>query len=266
MTEHQRRAEALADRLFAEHADRQLFRPVRGDERPESLEEGYRVQHLLNERYAGAGRGAAAGYKVGLTSAAIRELCKAHQPISGVIFESTVRRSPARIALADFVHLGIEFELAVEIGRAFRPGDAPFTLGDAEARVDACMPAFELIDDRHADYDDIDALSILVDNSWCGGVVLGPRRTDWRALDLASTPASLGINDTAPEPAVTGAAMGHPLNSLVWLADQLAGRGTPLEAGMIVMTGSTLATRFPDVGDRFVYEIEGLGMVRAEIV
>ena len=127
------------------------------------------------------------------------------------------------------------------------------------------MPAFELIDDRHADYDDIDALSILVDNSWCGGVVLGPRRTDWRALDLASTPASLGINDTAPEPAVTGAAMGHPLTR--WSGSPISSPpGTPLEAGMIVMTGSTLATRFPDVGDRFVYEIEGLGMVRAEIV
>ncbi len=266
MTERQQQAEALADRLFAEHANRQPFRPVRGGEQPESLEEGYRVQRLLNERYAGAGRGGTAGYKVGLTSAAIRELCKVDQPISGVIFESTVRRSPARIALADFVHLGIEFELAVEIGGAFRPEDAPFTLGDAEARVEACMPAFELIDDRHADYDDIDALSILIDNSWCGGVVLGPRRTDWRALDLASTPASLRINDASPEAAVTGAAMGHPLNSLVWLANQLAGRGTPLEAGLVVMTGSTLATRFPDIGDRFVYGIEGLGTVQAEIV
>ena len=67
-------------------------------------------------------------------------------------------------------------------------------------------------------------------------------------------------------PAVTGAAMGNPLNSLVWLANQRATMGTTLEAGMIVMTGSTLATRFPGSGDRFVYEIEGLGGVEATVV
>ena len=154
----------------------------------------------------------------------------------------------------------------MEIGEAFRPQDAPFALGDAAARIAACMPAFELIEDRHADHDDVDALSILVDNAWCAGVVLGPRRSDWQELDFAGTPVSLRVNDGPPATAVTGAAMGNPLNSLVWLANQLASRGTTLEAGMVVMTGSTLATQFPAAGDRFVYEIEGLGAVEAAIV
>ena len=35
---------------------------------------------------------------------------------------------------------------------------------------------------------------------------------------------------------------------------------------MIVMTGSTLATRFAEAGDCFVYEIEGFGAVEATIV
>ena len=128
------------------------------------------------------------------------------------------------------------------------------------------MPAFELIEDRNADHGDVDALSILVDNSWCAGVVLGPPSTDWHSLDLADTPVSLRVNDAPPAAAVTGAAMGNPLNSLVWLANQLASRGLTLKGGMIVMTGSTLATRFPDAGVGFVYEIEGLGAVEATIV
>ena len=266
MTESHDPAAALAARLFAEHAEGRPFHRLRGADRPVSLAEGYRVQDLLNRRFAEAGRGAPAGYKVGLTSEAIQTMYGSDQPISGMVFETGVHRSPARIALADYTRLGIEFELAVEIGTAFCPEDAPFALDDAAARIAACMPAFELIEDRHADHDDVDALSILVDNAWCAGVVLGPRCSDWRALDLASTPASLRVNDGPPAAAVTGAAMGNPLNSLVWLANQLASRGTTLEAGMIVMTGSTLATRFPDKGDRFVYEIEGLGAVEATVV
>ncbi len=76
----------------------------------------------------------------------------------------------------------------------------------------------------------------------------------------------LRVNDGPPATAVTGAAMGNPLNSLVWLADQLASRRTTLKGGMIVMTGSTLTTQFAEAGDRFVYEIEGLGAVEATIV
>ena len=266
MTENQDSAAALADQLFAEHAEGQRFRPLRGPDRPDSLDGGYRVQELLVRRWVEAGRGASAGYKIGLTSEAMRTMCKVDQPISGVIFDSTVHRSPARVALAEYAHLGIEFELAVEIGTAFRPEDAPFTLGDAQARVAACMPAFELIEDRHADYGDLDVLSCIMDNSWCAGIVLGERRTDWQVLDLADTPVSLRINDGPPMPAVTGAAMGNPLNSLVWLANQRAAMGTTLEPGMIVMTGSTLATQFPEAGDRFVYEVEGLGTVEALVV
>lgn len=266
MIDNHDRAAALAEKLFAENVEGRPFRRLRGADRPASLDEGYRVQDLLNRRFAEAGRGATAGYKVGLTSEAIQTMYGSDQPISGMVFETGVHRSPARIALADYAHLGIEFELAVKIGTAFRPEDAPFTLDDARACVVACMPAFELIEDRHADHGDVDALAILMDNSWCAGVVLAPPRTDWRSLDLASTPVSLRVNDAPPIAAVTGAAMGHPLNSLVWLTNHLATRGRTLDAGMIVMTGSTLATQFPEAGDRIVYEIEGLCAVEATIV
>ena len=266
MTENHDSAAALADRLFAEHTEGRQFRPLQGPGRPDSLDGGYRVQELLARRWVEAGRGVPAGYKIGLTSEAMRAMCKVDQPISGVIFDSTVHRSPARVALADYAHLGIEFELAVEIGTVFQPEDAPFTLDDARDRVAACMPAFELIEDRHADYSDLDVLSCIMDNSWCAGIVLGERRTDWQSLDLADNPVSLRVNDGPPMSAVTGAAMGNPLNSLVWLANQRAAMGTTLEAGMIVMTGSTLATQFPKAGDRFVYEVERLGTVEATAV
>ncbi|MDE0049145.1 MAG: hypothetical protein OXO52_05105, partial [Rhodospirillales bacterium] len=85
MTGGDDRAAALAERLFAEHAEGRPFRRLRGDDRPASLEEGYRVQRLLNRRFAEAGRGAPAGYKVGLTSEAIQTMYGSDQPISGVV-------------------------------------------------------------------------------------------------------------------------------------------------------------------------------------
>ena len=59
--------------------------------------------------------------------------------------------------------------------------------------------------------------------------------------------------------------MGHPFESLAWLANLLASRGRGMKAGEIVITGSALKTRFPEVGDRVTYRIAGLGETTAWI-
>ena len=38
--------------------------------------------------------------------------------------------------------------------------------------------------------------------------------------------------------------LGHPFNSVAWLATQLASRGVGLKAGQVVMTGSVMKTIF----------------------
>jgi 2-keto-4-pentenoate hydratase len=50
-----------------------------------------------------------------------------------------------------------------------------------------------------------------------------------------------------------------PMRALAWLANLAVERGRPLEAGMVVITGSVIPTVPIAVGERFVFEIEGLG-------
>ena len=59
--------------------------------------------------------------------------------------------------------------------------------------------------------------------------------------------------------------MGHPLDALAWLANQQAGRGQPLRAGMLVMTGSIIATRFVAVGDSVRFRVAGMPEVHVDI-
>jgi 2-keto-4-pentenoate hydratase len=253
----------LADRLFEENKNRVRFTPIRDDLRPASMADGYRVQDLLNARYAADGRGPIAGYKIGLTSEKIRQMCNVHEPIAGSIYRSTVHRSPAAIRLGDFMHLGLEFELAVEMARDVPAAALPLDAESVAEYVAACLPAFELIEDRNADYGDLDAMSIMVDNGWCGGIVLGEASGDWKAIDFRTNPVAMHLNGAFVENGVTGDAMGHPFESVAWVAGLLAGQGKQLKAGEIVMTGSTLATRFPEAGDEYRYEIDGLGEVGA---
>ena len=256
---------AVARARFEEHVARLPYVSLAGALRPDTLEEAYAVQRSLLRMLEEDGRGPIAGYKIAITSKAIQELCGIDEPCGGAIFAPTVHASPAEVRLGDFVHLGLEFELAVRLADDMPLGPHPYTAGNVRPHIEACMPAFELIEDRNADYAALDGLSLVSDNCWCGGVVLGTASAGWRDLDMERTPVSLAYNDEPVERAVTGAAMGNPLASLAWVANLMAAQERPIRAGMIVITGSTLTTRFPKPGDAATYSVEGLGSVSVRV-
>ena len=78
-------------------------------------------------------------------------------------------------------------------------------------------------------------------------------------------PKILTWNGEKAEDSVTGAAMGSPMISLAWLANLAAERGWPMRKDMIVITGSTLATKHLKPGDHAAYTIEGMGTVEVRI-
>ena len=256
----------VARRIFESNRARERFRPLRGADAPGSLEEAYGIQDEVHRLFeTEAGMGPLGGHKIALTSRAVQELCGVDQPAYGKVFAKTIRPSPASEKLSDYLRLGLEFEVAVEIARDLPSADLPWTRESIADYVAAVLPAFELIEDRDADYGDLDAASILADRCWCAGVVLGPRVEDWQGLDLAAAPVELSWNGEVIERAVTGDSMGHPFEGLAWVANHLAGRGQALRKGEIVITGSALKTRFPQVGDSVVYRIEGLGEVSLSV-
>lgn len=263
------RIEAVAEALAAQHAARARFEPLSGELALGTLDEAYAAQRVLIRRWSAGARGAIAGYKIALTSKAVQELVGVDHPCAGAIFASTVHDSPATVARADFVRLGLEFELCLRLGAGLPGGPQPYTSESVRDAVDAAVPAFELVEDRASDYAKLDAISLVADNCWCGGIVLGQATGDWRALDLTANPVRLSYSSGGKEEAetaTTGAALGDPLNALAWVANVLCGQGRPLQAGMWVMTGSTLRTRFAEAGDRAVYTVEGLGSVEVGVV
>ncbi|HSA79280.1 MAG TPA: fumarylacetoacetate hydrolase family protein [Geminicoccaceae bacterium] len=262
----QTKAERIAAHIFAAHQRKEWFQRLRGEHAPASLDEAYVIQDEVHRLFSAAGWGGLGGHKIALTSRAVQELCGVDQPAGGAIFARTIHQSPATVRLADFMHLGLEFELGVRLGADLPASGAPYTRESVAPAVAACMPAFELIEDRGADYGDLDAASILTDKCWCGGVVLGPEVAAWHDLDLARAPALLSWNGEVVDRGVTGAAMGHPFEGLAWLANLLAARGRGMKAGEIVITGSALRTRFPEAGDEITYRIAGLGETTVRIV
>ena len=256
-------AKKIARHLAEAHKSRTNFDNLIGEYKPESVAHAYECQKALNNIWMEGDKGPVAGYKIALTSKAIQELVGVDTPVGAAIFASTIYESPAVVHLDYYVRLGLEFELAFTIGKNV-PEKEPFDAKSIVDFVDCAMPAFELIEDRAADYSNLDPLTLIADNAWCGGIVIGSPSKSWRQFDLANISASLSYNGEI-EVTNTGEAMGNPLNSLAWLATLLGEQGRPLQAGDIVMSGSTLATKFARKGDHAVYEVEGVGTVEVSI-
>ena len=121
------------------------------------------------------------------------------------------------------------------------------------------MAAIEIVDDRYDDFRALDTPTLIADDFFSAGAVLGPAVTAWRDVDLAAAGGTMAINDR-PVGAGTGAdVMGHPFEALTWLANHAAASGRPLQAGDVVLTGSVVETKWVEPGDTVRVAIEGLG-------
>ena len=256
--------EAAARASFEMHRTRARYRPLDATLRAAPLDDAYRIQDALHRIMTEAGRGTIAGWKIALTSKAMQQMTGVDQPAAGAIFSRVAHSSPARADLATYHHLGVEFEVAVRLGDDLPASGGPWTRASVAGRVAACLPAFELVEDGDADYKTLDAFTLIAQNTWNGGVVLGAPITEWRGVDLERAVTRCWINDEPGGQGKTGDAMGHPLDAVAWLANLLNRRDRTLERGMVVMTGSSITTKFPAPGDRVRFVIEGLGEVTLE--
>ena len=260
----QETVDATARACFEMHRSRARYRPLDAALRAAPLDDAYRIQDALHLLMTEAGRGEIAGWKIALTSKAMQQMTGVDQPAAGAIFSKVVHRSPARIDVTAYHHLGVEFEVAVRLDVDLPASGGPWTRASVTQRVEACMPAFELVEDGDADYKTLDAFTLVAQNTWNGGVVLGAPVPDWRGLDLENAVTRCWINDEPAGQGKTGDAMGHPFEAVAWVANLLNRYGRMLRSGMIVMTGSSITTKFPAPGDRIRFAIDGLGEISLE--
>jgi 2-keto-4-pentenoate hydratase len=223
---------------------------------PTNFEEAYAAQEALIKLWEPR-LGKVAGLKIAVTTKVMQELMGINHPCGGTIFASRVHASPARITKADFVNVRIECELAVRVARDLPKGSAPYTRESARAAVAEVMAAFELIEDRNAEYKACKALSLIADNAWNGGIVLGPGKAPPSGSDLNGIVGRLKRNGREELTGKTD----DPMGALAWVANLAADRGRPLKAGMVVITGSVVPTIDIGIGERLDFALDGVGEV-----
>jgi 2-keto-4-pentenoate hydratase len=261
------RTQQAARWLFDAHRAHARFEALPAAMASRSIAESYAIQDAFVALKREARSAQVAGYKIAITTQAMRQFVGFDDSIAGVMLDRQIQRSRARIRIADYGHVLIECEIAFEIGADVTARGTPYDRTSIAAHVAAVMPAFEIADDRHADYKLLAAnvLCLPADNAWNEGAVLGAPVRDWQGIDLGAVHGRLTINDAPAGEGFGRDVLGHPLEALAWLANHLLARGRQLERGQQVITGSVVVSKFPQAGDRLRFELAGLGEVRLEV-
>ena len=231
---------------------------------PANAVEAMQLQDALNQTLAKQGYGPVVGMKIGCTTKVMQDYLGMTHPCSGAIFETTVYRREGRVDHSSYLHVGVECEIAVTLGQPICAQDAPHTRESVSPSVDSVHAAIEIVDDRYVDFVNRvpDWKTWVADDFFGAGIVLGEPVTDWQDLDLPSLSGSMRING---QEVGTGFGRdiinGHPLEALVWLANEQSQRGRDLPANWIVMLGSVVQTKWVSKSDLVEVSLDGLGPV-----
>jgi len=227
---------------------------------PADEAEGYKVQRAVHDLLLPQ-VGPLVGYKIGCTSAVMQQYLDIPHPCGGGVFAKGVHESGAKLRARAYVRVGVECEIAVKLARNLLPSEAPFTAEWVMEAIEAYYPAIEIVDDRYVKWQTMGAPTLVADDFFAAGCVLGNAVPRLAAPDLLTVAGRAIINGEEAGRGTGADMLGHPHNALAWLANHLAEEGKGLHAGQIVLTGSLVKTVWLDAGDSVKMELDGLGTV-----
>ncbi len=233
--------------------------------RPLSRADGYAVQLAS----LAALPGKAWGWKIAATSKAGQQHIGLDGPVAGRLLSDWVYAEREPISLAGNAMSLAECEFAFRLARPLPPRAEPYTRDEVVAAIDTLHPAIEIPDCRFVDVPRAGAAQLIADGACSREFVLGAATSaDWRALDLAAQSVAATIwRDGQPVPGDhngQGAnALGHPLDAMVWIANELSAMKIGLAAGEVVTTGTCVKPVPVQAGDTLRVAFGPVGQVDA---
>ena len=249
-----------ATELLDMRASRRVVADLPMSLRPQTLADAYAIQDRVVDALLAQAGGRCIGFKAACTNEIAQAALQIDRPVFGRLMSQTTSDSGATLAADQFTHRVIEAEFAFRVGVDVEPvngGHGPATIAE---HIDALMPSIEIVDHRFESWA-VGALRVAADNAIHGWWLRGEPVTDWRDHDLAASAVSVTRNGDLVTTGSGAAVLGHPLNVMAWLADELPRFGLRLRKGDVVTTGVATDVFEAAAGDRCVADFGPFGTV-----
>lgn len=241
-------------------ADWAQLKPARGLSKDMSMEDALCGRDLLVAEL-GKSQGRIVGYKAGLTNKAIQQRLGVPTPVRGVLFEKMLLQDGAEVPVNYASRPMFESDLVVEVrDEGINQATTPLEVLKHLSKI---YPFIELPDLVVAQGEPLNGPVITAINVGARLGVLGKpfaaEATPTMVDALAKMSVVMRDQDGKELSRAPGTAiLEHPLNVVLWLAQDLAKTGNKLRAGDLLSLGSFSPMMPPKPGSRIKVTYEGL--------
>ncbi|NVZ65424.1 2-oxopent-4-enoate hydratase [Pseudomonas gingeri] len=252
----------LGTELHRALSEREAIAPLTERHPQLTIEEAYQIQLAMIQPRLDAGE-QVIGKKIGVTSQVVMDMLGVDQPDFGHLLSGMLHGDGTSIACAGLIAPRAEGEIAFVLkDDLVGPG---VTLADVLRATAYVMPCFEIVDSRIRDWK-IRIQDTVADNASAGAFVLGDAGVAPHEIDLACVGMTLEKNGEIVATGAGAAALGHPANAVVWLANTLGRLGIGLKRGEVILSGSLAAMVPVKPGDQLRMSLGGIGSASVRFV
>lgn len=219
--------------------------------------EAYQIQNRMTEMKLADGYEIFAP-KLGLTSPAKMKQMNVTDPIYGYVFTYMLVENNGTFRMSDYIHARVEPEISIILKEELKGPNV--TLEDVVEKVDAVVSSVEILDSRYIGYDFTHS-DVIADNTSARGAVYSNARVQLKDIDLINEEAKLFINGEIKAEGTGSAVLGNPLETLVFLANEMGKKGQAVPAGVPIMTGGMTSAVVVNEGDFIEIEYTTLGKI-----
>ena len=225
-----------------------------------TADDAYEIQRRIVARHVAAGE-RIAGWKLGLTSAAMQAQLGVDQPDYGAILSGSLVSDGGSVDASRLIAPRIEAEIAVVLRR---PLSGPVSRDEVLDSIEGLSAAMEVIDSRIADWK-IQLPDTVADLASTAHVIVSPATVPIDGFEPRLLGAVLERKGMVVATGAGAAVLGDPITAVAWAAETLGRLGVTLAAGDVVMTGALHASVPITSGDRFDALFDRLGSVSVTI-
>ena len=214
---------------------------------------GIALQDLVAERLS-APWGGVAGYKIAWNKPEVWKAKGLSGPAMARVFQKSVFRDRATVALSDYRGLAVEPEIIARIGSATEPG-VVYSRESIAHHVAGFSVGIEVLDRLSGA---LSPGSAIAHNVFNAGAVIASREVAPDRFDHERITTRVVHGDTS---LAEGGAMApqDPLEAVADVATHFGARGYALEAGQIILCGSHIDVYAIDAAGKFGVAMSGLG-------
>jgi len=229
-----------------------------------TIEDAYKIQDVLIKKRISEDGSKIIGKKIGVTSKVVMDMLGVHQPDFGYLLSDMIYSDGDEIDVSNkMIQPKAEGEIAFILKEDLMgPG---VTNADVIKATKFVMPCFEIVDSRVKDWK-IKIQDTVADNASCGYIVFGGQSVSPLDVDLTTCGLTLERNGELLYTGAGAAALGSPINAVVWLANTLGKLGVGLKAGEVILSGALCAMVPIEAGDSMSINIGGIGSASVRFV